>query len=728
VEHKSESFSEGAPDSAALPISPSAAVFLTSMAFMLVEMNAGRLTSWHIGSSLHSWTSVIGVMFGGMSLGNYIGGRLAEGGDLRRTLGRLYLGSAIAVLSILWTHNFVYGVEDGWVAKARASGMDWIPVPFERFIDWFADSFPRLTRVVILCSLSFFPSAVLMGMISPVIAKIALDTSPRHGGRAIGSVYAWGAVGSIAGTFLAGFFLISFLGMRGLLSVTAVLLSVLGIVLGRQTGLNSTALTLGVLTLVFGTAPWLWAYNVGAALKIRETRDDLLFVHESDYQYLRCYRSMHELEIVSPDGNVEIRQVVDREYRRLTANPPPGRMRKVRELRSLTLDHLIHGYVWLRMPPNAAGDFDAREAVFDARDLHYAYEQVYAVLTYRTSRHVKDRPLTTLSLGAGSYTFPRYLFERYPGSLHDVAEIDPAVTLAGRRALKLDVESMTVNGAPAVRIYHADARNFVEAALAKGWTYDVIYGDAFNHYSIPFHLTTKEFHDEIRALLKPGGAYLANVIDTYESSRFLAWYARTLQETFNHVHIACQRAATAVATDDGLERVCEQVEFEGVTVELLDSSGAVIAARDAGDVFRVRKKRDGLWMLTHDGEEIRGASVRWRGGKAHLFPPVGRDGVRRSITVDGSSIKSIEERNRRSRDTFVIVASVDPVDLEKLGAREGDPRFLRAIDRRLTDVDRITVFTPQELALMFRRTGASIFRDDFAPVDNLLVPVFTDRD
>lgn len=709
-----------------LPIPPGAAVFVTSMCFMLVEINAGRLTSWHMGSSLHSWTSVIGVMFGGMSLGNYIGGRLADRPRPRRLLGTLYFWAALAVLAILWTHNIAYGVEETWTVKAKAAGVN-LPGFFVSFVEWFNDAFSRLTRVVVLASLAFLPSAVVLGMISPVIARIALETSASRG-RAIGNVYAWGAVGSIVGTFLAGFLLIQLLGMRGALTLTAITLSGLGLVAGTRPILNWSALGAGVVLLTLATAPWMWAHLAGAALQLRDHRDDLLFVDESDYQYVRCYRSMHEIELTSDDGGVEIRQVPDREYRRLLAESPPGRMRKIRELRSLTLDHLVHGYVWLRMPATAGGEYSTRDAVFDARDLHYAYEQVYAVFTARTARHVTDRPLATLSLGAGSYTFPRYLLERYPGSVHDVAEIDPAVTRACERALKLDVSAVrAADGSPAMRVFHTDARNFVEAAVVKGWTYDVIYGDAFNHYSIPFHLTTKEFHDGIRTLLKPGGTYLANVIDTYESSRFLGWYARTLRETFNHVHIGCTRPSMAVTTVDGLERIAERIEFEGVTVELLDASGNVLASRSADEVFRVRKKRDGLWLLAADGEEIRGAAVRWRGGKAHLSPPAGADGARRPISVDGSSIVSVEERNRSGRETFVIIASVEPIDLQKLGTREGDPRFLKAVDRRLVDLDRITLLTADEMEKMFRRTGASVFRDDFAPVDNLLVPVFTDR-
>ena len=43
-------------------------------------------------------------------------------------------------------------------------------------------------------------------MIGPVVAKMAVEQS-RRAGSAIGDVYFCGAVGSIVGTFLAGFIL-----------------------------------------------------------------------------------------------------------------------------------------------------------------------------------------------------------------------------------------------------------------------------------------------------------------------------------------------------------------------------------------------------------------------------------------------------------------------------------------------------------------------------------------
>jgi spermidine synthase len=70
-------------------------------------------------------------------------------------------------------------------------------------------------------------------------------------------------------------------------------------------------------------------------------------------------------------------------------------------------------------------------------------------------------------------------------------------------------------------------------------TYDLIFGDAFNDLSIPYHLTTKEFAMQLRSLLKPDGLLLANVIDSFKKGVFMPSYIRTLEEVFEkgNVHL-----------------------------------------------------------------------------------------------------------------------------------------------------------------------------------------------
>jgi spermidine synthase len=111
----------------------------------------------------------------------------------------------------------------------------------------------------------------------------------------------------------------------------------------------------------------------------------------------------------------------------------------------------------------------------------------------------------------------------------DVIEIDPAVTRVTHEYLGLSRETR-------IRSFTHDARAFLQE-WADPKRYDIIYGDAFNDLSIPYHLTTVEFNRMLATRLKPDGIYLANVIDKLEGGEFLKAYANSLRRVFPHVHI-----------------------------------------------------------------------------------------------------------------------------------------------------------------------------------------------
>src|SRR5262245_43408560 len=79
---------------------PCLLAFVASFAVMVIELVAGRLLARHVGFSLYTWTSVIGVVLGGIMCGNIAGGRLADRVDARRAAGVLFLVAAAACLAI----------------------------------------------------------------------------------------------------------------------------------------------------------------------------------------------------------------------------------------------------------------------------------------------------------------------------------------------------------------------------------------------------------------------------------------------------------------------------------------------------------------------------------------------------------------------------------------------------------------------------------------------------
>src|SRR4029077_10733875 len=75
--------------------------FVASLAFMALEMTAGRMVQRHLGSSVYGWTSVIGVLLGGLSIGNWIGGKIADKVREEKQASWLFLVASMFVLSIL---------------------------------------------------------------------------------------------------------------------------------------------------------------------------------------------------------------------------------------------------------------------------------------------------------------------------------------------------------------------------------------------------------------------------------------------------------------------------------------------------------------------------------------------------------------------------------------------------------------------------------------------------
>ena len=76
-------------------------VFVSSCCTLILELVAGRILAPFIGVSLYTWTSIIGVVLAGISLGNYLGGRIADKWPQRRTLGILLAAGGLASLAIL---------------------------------------------------------------------------------------------------------------------------------------------------------------------------------------------------------------------------------------------------------------------------------------------------------------------------------------------------------------------------------------------------------------------------------------------------------------------------------------------------------------------------------------------------------------------------------------------------------------------------------------------------
>jgi spermidine synthase len=68
-------------------------------------------------------------------------------------------------------------------------------------------------------------------------------------------------------------------------------------------------------------------------------------------------------------------------------------------------------------------------------------------------------------------------------------------------------------------------------------TYDLVYLDVFDSYSIPSHLTTREFLESIKTVVEPDGFLLVNLIDVFSIGKFLAAFTATVEDVFSHYSV-----------------------------------------------------------------------------------------------------------------------------------------------------------------------------------------------
>ena len=175
--------------------------------------------------------------------------------------------------------------------------------------------------------------------------------------------------------------------------------------------------------------------------------------------------------------------------------------------RILWLDDLMHSYVDLNDPTFL--EFDYAKSFSDAIAVAWPQRQA----------------LDALHIGGGGFTLPRYLAAEYPGTQSTVLEIDPTVLKVGRERLGLHTSK-------ALRVRIGDARIGIRDQPTD--SADLVVGDAFGSLSVPWHLTTREFLEDVHRVLRPGGIYIANVID-YPTFRFARAELATLGKQFTWV-------------------------------------------------------------------------------------------------------------------------------------------------------------------------------------------------
>jgi spermidine synthase/MFS family permease len=416
------------------------ASFLCGAAVMVLEMAGSRVVAPYMGTSLIVWTSLIGVIMASLSTGYWLGGVAADRWPETEILARIVLGAAFFTAVTAFAANPIL------TALFRA---------FSRSAFYFSSAAGAL--------LLFAAPSVLLGMVSPFIVKLAMRDLGTSG-TTVGRFSALSSLGSILGTFLGGFVLISLFAAGTILLLAAgVLACVAGLLYytARSAKWKNAAFFCVAFFALFGAAA-----SFGLPMMPPGDHIDTAYNH------------IWVAEEIRPNGQ------------------------RARYLMTASVGEGAQSVIYTKNPT----------------ELVSAYTKFYDL-----AFHYKPDAKKILMLGGGGYCVPRYLLATRPEVSIDVVEIDPGITDAARKYFFLQDR-----GNPNIAIYHEDARIFLnrvaDARVADGQAvqglYDAVFADVFGAwYSIPFHLATVEAAQKMYDLLNEDGVLVSNVISALKGPR-----------------------------------------------------------------------------------------------------------------------------------------------------------------------------------------------------------------
>ncbi len=332
-----------------------AAVFLTSAGALILEIVAARLIAPYVGMSLYTWTAIIAIVLAGLSVGHWLGGRLA-GPEVDRA----------------------HGVRRTAMALAAAAVSTVLSLPLLRLVagPLLSGGLGAVSAVVVLTGLLFFLPSLFVGIVSPLVTKLAIDERPEAAGSILGRMFAAGAGGSIFGTLAAGYLFISWVGATGTVLAVAGLYAVLAAAFAVWARHGLAVIALMVLP---GLGLAAWGKAVRAYQSPCKTESDYFCIRFDDF------------------------------------SPMSGR-----DSRLMVLDHLVH-------------------SINDRADPTLLYSPYVHFVDEITDLRMPGRhDMGAYFIGGGGFTLPRAWGRVHPDMKMTVAELDPAVTRAAAEMMWLD--------------------------------------------------------------------------------------------------------------------------------------------------------------------------------------------------------------------------------------------------------------------------------------------------
>ena len=322
--------------------------FFSGAATMILELTGSRMVAPFFGTSLIVWTALIGIIMTSLCIGNWLGGAMADRRPDGRLLGRILLFSAIIIAITAYSSNMI--------------------------LTWLQSLGLNLYLASVFAAVIIFaPSSILLGMVSPFVARLAMQNVDSSG-AVVGRLSALHSAGSILGTFLGGFVLISLFPSGIILMLLATMIALLSV-------LSYTGAWRNIILFVVLAGAAYAAEKFGLPFSPRGVQVDTAYNH---------------LSIIDYDSNSTR---TGRPLRVLITNPDAAQ-----------------SMMYLDNPS----------------ELVSSYTKFYDL-----AFHYKPDTQKILMLGGGGYCFPRYLLAERPAVSIDVVELDPGVTETARKYFSL---------------------------------------------------------------------------------------------------------------------------------------------------------------------------------------------------------------------------------------------------------------------------------------------------
>ncbi|MDE5833795.1 MAG: fused MFS/spermidine synthase [Desulfovibrio sp.] len=346
-------------------------VFICGALVMILEMVGGRMLAPHVGTSAIVWTSVIGIVLAFLALGAWAGGVFADKKLSLKGLAEALTGAAAGSAITAFFHASM--------GAAIAGGID------------------NLYAAAVASAIAVFAlPAFFFGMITPYVIRLriaSIDTA----GATVGRLYALSTAGSIIGSFLGGFVLISLFASAAIVWGIAFVLLILSLLVSPKK---------------------FWLRLVLLAV--------FVFLAWQDMAYSQWRKEKYGEEIIESPYNV-IRLMNGRDSSR--------------------------GGAAIRLMATDPGYSQSGMLIDDPAEPYFDYTRYYALGPKYAPRAKK-----ILMLGGGGYSVPKWLLSGKSGIDPDfslkVVEIDPAMTKTAR-------EHFALKDDPRMEIEHRDARQFL---------------------------------------------------------------------------------------------------------------------------------------------------------------------------------------------------------------------------------------------------------------------------